>query len=207
MQTINKIISVGERVSDILMAQRGVIDVVVYQDAAYELTLLQTGQDLKVKVTLLGQNASCDLRAVYLSTTDAHNKIDFEVIHAVAQTNSNQEIKGVVAGCGKTDFYGVIRMPHASQKCNGAQSHKALLLSDDASVKCTPELEIYADDVKCSHGSTVGTLDEAQLFYLMSRGIDEKTARQMLIKAFLLSDMPEAFEDKIDEWMISNEQK
>ena len=207
MQTTNKIIAAGEKVNDILMAQSGLLDVVIYENATYELNLLQTGQDLKVKVTLLGQNADCTLRTVYLSGTNADNKIEFEVIHAVPETNSKQEIKGVAAGFGKADFYGVIRMPHGSQKCEGSQNHKALLLSDNASVKCTPELEIYADDVKCNHGSSIGTLDETYLFYLMSRGIDEKTARQMLIKAFLLSDMPPAFEVEIDKWMEVNEQK
>ena len=205
MQTTNKIISAGEKVCDILTAQSGLLDVVVYENAAYELNLLQTGQSLKVKVTLLGKNANCTLRTVYLSTTDFNNKIEFEVIHAVPKTSSKQEIKGVVAGFGKADFYGVIRMPHGSQKCEGAQNHKALLLSDNASVKCTPELEIYADDVKCSHGSSIGTLDKSYLFYLMSRGIDEKTAKQMLVKAFLLSDMPQAFEVEIDKWMDANE--
>ena len=207
MQTTNKIIAAGKKENDILMAQSGLLDIVVYENAAYELNLLQTGQDLKVKVTLLGTNADCILRCVYLSGTDADNKIEFEVIHAVPQTNSKQEIKGVAAGFGKADFYGVIRMPHGSQKCEGSQNHKALLLSDNAAVKCTPELEIYADDVKCNHGSSIGTLDETYLFYLMSRGIDEKTARQMLIKAFLLSDMPAAFETEIDKWMEANEQK
>ena len=207
MQTTNKIIAAGKKENDILMAQSGLLDIVVYENAAYELNLLQTGQDLKVKVTLLGKNADCILRCVYLSGTDADNKIEFEVIHAVPQTNSKQEIKGVAAGFGKADFYGVIRMPHGSQKCEGSQNHKALLLSDNAAVKCTPELEIYADDVKCNHGSSIGTLDETYLFYLMSRGIDETTARQMLIKAFLLSDMPAAFETEIDKWMEANEQK
>lgn len=207
MQTINKIISAGEKVNDILTAQNGLLDVVVYENASYDLNLLQTGQTLKVKVTLLGENASCTLRAIYLSSTDFDNKIEFEVIHAVPQTISKQEIKGVAAGFGKADFYGVIRMPHASQKCEGSQNHKALLLSDKACVKCTPELEIYADDVKCAHGSSIGTLDESYLFYLMSRGIDRATARQMLIKAFLLSDMPQSFETEVDKWMETNEQK
>ncbi|MBP5535040.1 MAG: SufD family Fe-S cluster assembly protein [Alphaproteobacteria bacterium] len=205
MQTINKIISANEKINDVLMNQSGLLDVVVYENASYDLNLLQAGQSLKVKVSLLGQNACCTLRTVYLSGTDADNKIEFEVIHAVEQTNSKQEIKGVAAGFGKADFYGVIRMPHGSQKCEGSQSHKALLLSDNACIKCTPELEIYADDVKCAHGSSIGTLDETYLFYLMSRGIDETTARQMLIKAFLLSDMPQAFETEIDKWMEANE--
>jgi Fe-S cluster assembly protein SufD len=187
------------------MHQSGVFNVTVEEGASYELSLLQTGQDVKVKVYLNGKNASCFLKCVYLSASDSDNKIEFDVVHQSPETKSSQQIKGVVSGDGKTSFYGVIRMPQGSQKCEGGQDHKALLLSDRASVESVPELEIYADDVKCNHGSSIGTLDKMQLFYLMSRGIDEKTARQMLIRAFLTSDMPSDFEDKINEWMIANE--
>lgn len=205
MQTINKTISSGQHLSEVLLRQSGNIDIFIEENASYELSLLQTGQDLKVKVFLNGKNANCSLKCVYLSSTAQDNKIQFDVVHRVGQTKSSQQIKGVVAGSGKTSFYGVIRMGHDCQKCEGAQDHKALLLSEKASVECVPELEIYADDVKCNHGSGIGTLDKAQLFYLMSRGIDEKTAKQMLIKAFLLSEMPANFENEINQWMADNE--
>ena len=205
MQTINKIISAKEKKTEVLTAQSGNIDVVVYENAFYELYLLQNGQDLNIKIHLLGKNAKCDLKAVYLSTTNSNNTLKFDVEHATQETYSQQTIKGVVSGYGKGVFEGIIRMPHGSQKCEGNQSHKALLLSENASVECVPELEIYADDVKCSHGSTVGNLDKQQLFYLNSRGIEEKTAKKMLIKAFLFSEMPDVFEGKIDEWMLLNE--
>ena len=205
MQTINKTVSANEKITEILTHQNGIIDVTVNENATYELFLLLFGQDLKVNVCLNGKNASCALKCVYLSTTQNNNNIKFDVNHKFGETKSSQVIKGVVAKSGKTSFYGVIRMPHNSQKCEGGQDHKALLLSDNASVECVPELEIYADDVKCNHGSSIGTLDKTQLFYLMSRGIDEKTAKQMLIKAFLLSDMPDVFEKEINEWMDANE--
>ena len=205
MQIINKNILKNQRLTEVLMHQSGVFNVTVEEGASYELSLLQTGQDLKVKVYLNGKNASCFLKCVYLSASASDNKIEFDVVHQSPETKSSQQIKGVVSGCGKTSFYGIIRMPHDSQKCEGGQDHKALLLSDQASVESIPELEIYADDVKCNHGSSIGTLDKMHLFYLMSRGIDEKTARQMLIRAFLTSDMPSDFEDKINEWMIANE--
>ena len=205
MQIISKNISKNQQIKEVLTHQSGLIEVNIEENASYELSLLQDGQDLKVKVLLNGKNASCLLKCVYLSTTDANNKIEFDVVHAFEETKSVQQIKGVVSDSGKTSFYGVIRMPHNSQKCEGGQNHKALLLSDKASVESIPELEIYADDVKCNHGSSIGTLDKTQLFYLMSRGIDEKTARQMLIEAFLLSDMPHDFENEIKEWMVVNE--
>ena len=205
MRTINKTVSANEKVTQILAHQNGVIEVTVNENATYQLFLLQSGQDLKVNVCLNGKNASCILKCVYLSTTQNNNNIRFDVNHKFGETKSSQQIKGVVTGYGKTSFYGTIRMPHNSQKCEGSQDHKALLLSQDATVECVPELEIYADDVKCNHGSSIGTLDKSQLFYLMSRGIDEKTAKQMLIKAFLLSDMPADFENEITKWMEDNE--
>ena len=205
MQTINKTIPAGQHLSEVLTHQNGVLDIVVCENASYELSLLQAGQDLKVNVSLNGKGASCSLKCVYLSATGSDNKITFDVKHTSAETKSSQQIKGVVAGKGKTSFYGIIRMPHNSQKCEGGQDHKALLLSQDAAVECVPELEIYADDVKCNHGSSIGTLNKSQLFYLMSRGIDEKTAKHMLIKAFLLSDMPANFENEINQWMADNE--
>ena len=101
-------------------------------------------------------------------------------------------------------FDGVIRIPFDSQKCDGHQNHRAILLSDRASVRATPELEIYADDVKCSHGSAVGGLDETQLFYLVSRGIQQNMAKKMLLKSYAMELLPEKWEVYVDEWMDEN---
>lgn len=205
MQTINKLINAGEKKSEVFSDVAGVLEIAVYQDATYSATFLQTGQDLNIKVSLLGENARADIRVIYLSSTDHNNRIRCEMRHLTPKTFSTQTIKGVASGYGSADFYGVVRIPFDSQKCEGSQSHKGLLLSDNASIACTPELEIYADDVKCNHGSTVGNLDKAQLFYLQSRGICRKQAEHMLIKAFLCADLPSGLENKIDEWLMKNE--
>ncbi len=201
MQTINKQVKANETLTELFPLYNGKMEFEVYENACLNACFLMTGQQVDLSVRLMGKNAKANIKAVYLSSQDKDNHLSCEVIHCASETYSNQLIKGIAAKGSRTDFYGVIRIPHACQKCEGAQIHKALLLSDDAVVKATPELEIYADDVKCAHGSTVGTLDKSYLFYLQSRGIDEKTARQMLMKAFLLSDMPEAFEQQITEWM------
>ena len=101
-------------------------------------------------------------------------------------------------------FDGIIRIPKDSQHCDGHQNHRAILLSDTASVQATPELEIYADDVKCSHGSAVGALDENHLFYLLSRGIPMDEAKKILLKSYVMEILPETWEQYVDEWMDEN---
>ena len=117
------------------------------------------------------------------------------VDHAVPHCSSNTLFRTVLDGASTGVFQGkVIVRPHA-QKTDGRQMSNALLLSRDAAMNAKPELEIYADDVQCAHGSTIGELNREALFYLRSRGIDEQTARQLLISAFL----DEAFETVPDE--------
>jgi Fe-S cluster assembly protein SufD len=97
---------------------------------------------------------------------------------------SNELYKGVVDDSSNAVFNGKIFVQPHAQKTNAYQSNKNILLSDHVSVNTKPQLEIFADDVKCSHGCTVGQLDEEGLFYLQSRGIDEKTAKSLLVHAF-----------------------
>jgi Fe-S cluster assembly protein SufD len=94
-------------------------------------------------------------------------------------------VRNVLDGHARGVFQGKVLVERIAQKTDGYQMNQALLLSPDAEIDAKPELEIYADDVRCSHGATVGALDDDQLFYLRSRGIPEQEARQMLIDAFL----------------------
>ncbi len=111
---------------------------------------------------------------------DNHTTLD----HARPNSQSTEIYKGIYGGKSRGVFCGTIIVRQDAQKTNAIQSNNALLLSDDAEIDSKPQLTIYADDVKCTHGATVGQLDEQALFYLRSRGIDEKTARGILIKAF-----------------------
>ena len=105
--------------------------------------------------------------------------------HAAPNGTSRQTVKNVLAGSSRGVFQGRIEVARDAQKTDGYQMNQALLLSPDAEVNSKPELEIFADDVKCSHGATVGELDAEQLFYLRSRGIAEAEARSILVRAFL----------------------
>lgn len=113
---------------------------------------------------------------------DNHTKFD----HAKPHSQSNEFYKGILTDKGTGVFNGKILVRQDAQKTNAYQSSKCLLLSDDAKINAKPELEIYADDVKCSHGASTGSLDEDSLFYLKARGIGEDMARSLLLKAYAM---------------------
>ncbi len=179
--------------------------IAVEEGARYEAFFLMRGQKAQIRVDLLGKNASCDLKVVYLSGSGADNILLTDIRHVHPETFSDQTVKGVLAGTGQARFDGVIRIPFDSQKCEGNQNHRAVLLSKDAFVTCTPELEIYADDVKCAHGSAIGALNEEQLFYLKTRGIPQAEAQKMLIQGFLSEIMPADKIKLIENWMDAHE--
>ena len=140
---------------------------------------------LETHITLTGENADCTLSAIYLGRANQHHDITTNMSHAKGHCLSNQIIRGVLNDSARGVFQGKVHVAPDAQKTDGQQMSRALLLSRKAEADAKPELEIYADDVLCAHGATVGELDETQLFYLTSRGIDRDTARGMLISAFL----------------------
>ena len=140
---------------------------------------------METHVTLSGENADCTLSAVYLGRANQHHDITTYMNHDKGHCLSNQIIRGVLDDNARGVFQGKVHVAPDAQKTDGQQMSRALLLSRKAEADAKPELEIYADDVLCAHGATVGELDETQLFYLTSRGIDRQTARAMLISAFL----------------------
>ena len=134
--------------------------------------------------TLDGEGAECTLNGLYLAGGDAlvdnHTSID----HAKAHCPSHEVYKGILSGKAKAVFNGKIVVREDAQKTDAKQTNKALLLSDDATINTKPQLEIFADDVKCSHGAADGQLAEDAIFYLESRGLDELTARSLLTHGF-----------------------
>ena len=137
-----------------------------------------------IEATLAGEGAECVLNGLYLvgdeQLADHHMIVD----HAVPHGTSHEFFNGILAGKAKGVFHGRIIVRPGAQKTDAKQTNKNLLLSDDATVDTKPQLEIYADDVKCTHGATVGQLSDEAVFYLRSRGIPLEKARQMLIYAF-----------------------
>ena len=191
MQTINKI----------LFNPAGSLSFDVQAEQDLNLFIFMNGSQCDLKIRLTQETAESHLSVVYLSDQAHENKLTCRMEHLVGKTKSNQLIKGVATGKTKGIFEGIIYIAPDAQKCEGYQKHAAVLLSEEAQVRCVPELNIYADDVMCSHGSAVGSLDEEQLFYLKARGIPEIKAKEMLLKGFLSENMPDEAEPLLIKWM------
>jgi len=152
---------------------------------SFTLTLGARLARVELDVRLSGSGATAHLNAAQLLGGDQHGDFTTCVRHQAKSCASRQTVKNVLAGRARGVFQGRIEVARGADKTDGYQMNQALLLSPDAEIDSKPELEIFADDVKCSHGATVGALDLDQLFYLASRGIEEKAARSMLVRAFI----------------------
>ncbi len=137
-----------------------------------------------VVAALQGEGADCTLDGLYVASGGAHVDNHTLIDHAQPRGTSRELYKGILGGHAKGVFHGKVIVREGAQHTDARQTNRNLLLSRDAEVDSTPTLEIAADDVKCSHGSTIGQLDEAQLFYLQARGIDATSARRLLMRAF-----------------------
>ncbi len=137
-----------------------------------------------LEAVLVGEGGHATLDGVYVADgaqlIDNHTSID----HAVAHCTSHELYKGILAGQARAVFNGRILVREDAQKTDAKQTNRALLLSDDAQVNSNPQLEIFADDVKCTHGAAVGQLDEEAMFYLQARGLTPTEARDLLLHAF-----------------------
>lgn len=135
--------------------------------------------------TFAGEGAHADFTGMNLVSDGEHRDITLDVNHAVPRTTSTELFKTIARGRAKAVFQGRIVVARDAQKTDAKMMMQGLMLSDEAEILSKPELEIYADDVVCGHGSTSGTIDEEALFYLMSRGVPRAEAETMLIRAFL----------------------
>lgn len=133
---------------------------------------------------LNGENIECNFRGLYYITGKQHVDNHTLVDHATPNCNSNEFYKGIIDNEADGVFNGKIMVRKDAQKTNAYQMNKNILLSNDAVINSKPQLEIYADDVKCSHGATTGQIDKEQIFYLKARGIGEKEGRKLLLYAF-----------------------
>ncbi|MDF2367840.1 Fe-S cluster assembly protein SufD [Sneathiella sp.] len=168
--------------------------------AHYENFSLSTGARLsrnEITTRITGDKALSSLNGAYLIRGHQHCDTTTITRHLVPENESKQVYKGILDDDAQGVFQGKIQIVPDAQKVSGDQLSRALLLSDRASVAVKPELEIHADDVKCSHGASSGELDEDALFYLQSRGIDGKTARKMLIDAFLADVLDEITDEAV----------
>jgi Fe-S cluster assembly protein SufD len=170
----------------------------IAENAAYESFTAVIGAKIsrtETHAVLVGTKAHTHLNAALLLGGKQHGDVTSLVNHQAPDCTSRQTVKAVLTDSARGVFQGRIEVDRPAQKTDGYQMTQALLLSPMAEMDIKPELQIFADDVKCSHGATIGALDPEQIFYLRSRGIPEQAARAMLIRAFLT----EALEPVTDE--------
>ncbi len=164
------------------------VAVTVARDASYRLHCANFGAELsrlELHIALNGEGAEAHLSGVSVLGGEAHADVTTHIVHAVGNTRSTQLFKNVAGGGSRAVYQGKITVREGADGSDSRQTAKALLLGPRAEADLKPELEIFADDVKCAHGAAVGDLDAESLFYLRSRGVPEGEARNLLIRAFL----------------------
>ncbi|MCB1425371.1 MAG: Fe-S cluster assembly protein SufD [Zhengella sp.] len=185
------------------------------KDAKLRLFIMNAGGKLvreEVVVAVRGEGADFQLRTVNLLAGEGHTDLTMVLDHTVPDTTSTEVVRNVVMGKARGVFQGRINVHRIAQKTDARMACNSLLMSDDADFSAKPELEIFADDVACGHGATVAEIDHDHLFYLMARGIPEKEARRLLVKAFVAEVIEElddealvgALEEKLDAWFAAH---
>ena len=171
-----------------------------------ETFILSSGSNFfksEINCNLKGEHSSAFVNGIFSLDNNKHHEIRTIVNHLTENTKSYQLIKSVLEDSSKAAYQGKIFVNSDAQKTDGYQLSKAILLNKDSEFNAKPELEIYADDVKCSHGSASGSLNEDSIFYLMSRGLNYNQARELLINGFLL-DVVEKITDSEIRNLIKN---
>ena len=171
-----------------------------------ETFILSSGSNFfknEINANLKGKYSSAFVNGIFSLNKDKHHEIRTIINHLTENTKSYQLIKSVLEDGSKAAYQGKIFVNSEAQKTDGYQLSKAILLDETTEFNAKPELEIYADDVKCSHGSASGSLNENSIFYLMTRGLNYKEAKELLINGFLL-DVIEKITDREIKNLIKN---
>ncbi len=189
----------------------------VAKDAAYQSFVLASGGDVardEIQVSLDASGAAAKLHGIYLGGRKQVIDNTTVITHRAPCTASEEMYRGALDADSRGVFQGNILVEQGADGTDGQMSNKTLLLSNEAEIDSKPQLEIYADDVKCAHGSTAGELDEDALFYLRSRGVPENAARAMLVEGFLAEvvedfgadDLNDMLIGRVSDWLTANGQ-
>lgn len=174
------------------------LNITLRKDSRLAILLLNAGGSLvrrEINVAVRGAGSQLSIRGVNLIGGQSHVDVTTSLVHEAPETVSNEIFRNVATGSGSGVFQGEIRVAKPAQKTDAKMACNTLLLSDEAEFSAKPELEIFADDVQCGHGATVTDILDTHLFYLRSRGISERDARALLVKAFV----EEVFDDVENE--------
>jgi len=163
-------------------------NVISYSNSIFENFLFSSGSNFvknEIHCDLLESFSSCFVNALIFLSKQQHHELKTNINHKHQHCKSSQLVKSVLLDKSNGTYQGKIYVTKDAQKTDGYQLSKALVLSENSAFNSKPELEIYADDVKCSHGSTTGNIDQNSIFYLMSRGLSKEQANKMLVEGFL----------------------
>ena len=160
--------------------------------------------DIKLDVCLAGEGAEANVYGAYVCGGEERVKIAVDMHHDLPHCNSRQLFKGIAGGTSKVDFYGKIIVAQDAQQTEAYQENHNILLTDGAKVDTKPQLEIYADDVKCSHGATIGRLNEEEQFYMRSRGIALEDAKVLQMISFI-APVLENIEDEAEREAVAQQ--
>jgi Fe-S cluster assembly protein SufD len=164
------------------------------EGATFRQFVLATGARLariETEAEIEGEGVLVELNGLYLAGAGRHADLTSKVIHRAPKAATRQLVKGAVRRGGRAVFQGLIEVERAAQKTDARQHHQGLVLEEGGEIDAKPELRIFADDVACAHGNTVGGLSVDQLFYLRTRGLPDEEARALLAAAFLSDAMPD----------------
>lgn len=195
----------GEKVRRIVVLRRpgeavNFAGAVIGADASLDLVLVVlpgVSAGIPLTVDLCGRHSRVSVSGIYLSSASDRVSFDITMHHRVPDCTSRQLFNGLAAGKARCNFFGKIIVAPDAQKTEAYQENHNIVLSEEARVNTKPQLEIYADDVKCSHGATVGRLNEEEQFYMRSRGIPEDEAKVLQMVSFVapvLEHLPEQSE-------------
>jgi len=177
-----------------------------YSNSIFENFLFSSGSNFvknEIHCNLLESFSSCFINALIFLSKQQHNELKTNINHKHQHCKSSQLVKSILLDKSNGTYQGKIYVDKDAQKTNGYQLSKALVLSENSVFNSKPELEIYADDVKCSHGSSTGNIDQNSIFYLMSRGLSKEQANKMLVEGFL-KEAIETFTEPNIQSLISN---
>lgn len=160
--------------------------------------------DISIAVELMGEGAQANVCGAYVCGENEKVRIAVDMYHRKPHCNSRQLFKGIAGGTSRVDFYGKIIVAQDAQRTEAYQENHNILLSDGAKVDTKPQLEIYADDVKCSHGATVGRLDEEEQFYMRSRGISLEDAKVLQMISFIAPVLENVRDEALREVLASS---
>ena len=194
--------------TEVIIVQEGqlVRSVEVQRDQRTDMVLLVmpgVSCDIRLDLRLSGEGAEANVYGAYVCGGEEKVKISVDMHHDVPHCNSRQLFKGIAGGTSKVDFYGKIIVAKDAQRTEAYQENHNILLSDGAKVDTKPQLEIYADDVKCSHGATIGRLNEEEQFYMRSRGISLEDAKVLQMISFI-APVLENIEDETEREAVAS---